>query len=245
LRKQKKPQKKKPRLQNKTSHMWPVLVGLAALCRPRVVFTDCDGTLLRPDHSLSDRSRQTLRALDRAGVLVVPATGRGRAGAWTETVLTELGGGAPGVFCNGCTSFDRDGTALPPALLPSSLPASVLGVLGSAAGNGCVAVAYVGDEALYENSSSPMISRLAAVGDSPLRRVDCLLSACAVSSVSKILLLHDASAMPELRAAVAPAVGQASGGAVTQAIDWMLEVVPFHADKGSAAGELLARWGLG
>eukprot|EP00962_Isochrysis_galbana_P009055 scaffold2516_cov108-Isochrysis_galbana.AAC.15 len=226
--------------------MWSILIGLAALCRPRVVFTDCDGTLLRPDHTLSDRARQTLRALDRAGVIVVPATGRGRAGTWTSSVLTELRGGAPGVFCNGCTSFDRDGTALPPALLPTSLPASVLGALGtSAVGAGCVAVAYVGDEALYEYSASALILRLAAVGDSPLRRVECLRSACAASPVSKILLLHDAHALPALRAAVAPVVGGASGGAVTQAIDWMLEVVPSHADKGSAAGELLARWGLG
>lgn len=211
-----------------------------------MVFTDCDGTLLRPDHTLSDRARQTLRTLDRAGVLVVPATGRGRAGAWTDTVLTELRGGAPGVFCNGCTSFDRDGTALPPALLPGSLPASVLGALGtSAAADGCVAIAYVGDEALYEDSASPLIPRLAAVGDSPLRRVDCLRSACAVSPVTKMLLLQEADLQPALRAAVAPAVGGGSGGALTQAIDWMLEVVPSHADKGSAAGELLARWGLG
>lgn len=228
------------------STMWSILIGLAALCRPRVVFTDCDGTLLRPDHTLSDRARQTLRELDRAGVIVVPATGRGRAGTWTSSVLTELRGGAPGVFCNGCTSFDRDGTALPPALLPTSLPASVLGALGtSAVGAGCVAVAYVGDEALYEYSASALIPRLALVGDSPLRRVECLRSACAASPVSKILLLHDAHALPALRAAVAPVVGGASGGAVTQAIDWMLEVVPSHADKGSAAGELLARWGLG
>jgi hypothetical protein len=228
--------------------MLAALVGFAALFRPLVVFTDCDGTLLRPDHTLSDRSRHTLRALDRAGVIVVPATGRARAGLWTDTVLKEpaLRGGAPGVFCNGCTTFDRDGTALPPAVLPVSLPASVLGALrASAAGSGCVAVAYVGDEALYEDSASPLIPHLAAVGDSPLRRVDCLRSACAVSPVTKMLLLHDIHAMPALRAAVAPAVGGSSGGAMTQAIDWMLEVVPSHADKGSAAGELLARWGLG
>jgi len=147
----------------------------AALVRPRVIFTDCDGTLLRPDHTLSARVRRTLHQVHEAGVLVVPATGRGRAGAWTDTVLTHaaFGGGSPGVFCNGCVSYDTDGSALPPALLPAALPAAVLRALAAeAAGAGCVAVAYVGDEALFDDDgASGLILRLADVGDSPLRQV--------------------------------------------------------------------------
>jgi hypothetical protein len=53
---------------------------------PRVVFTDCDGTLLDPAHALTPRARATLAALDRLGVRVVPATGRANAGAWTAEV---------------------------------------------------------------------------------------------------------------------------------------------------------------
>eukprot|EP00967_Tisochrysis_lutea_P103903 scaffold157229_cov31-Tisochrysis_lutea.AAC.1 len=232
--------------------MLPVLlvqVGrVAALGRPRVVFTDCDGTMLRSDHSLSERARRTLRRLDEAGVIVVPATGRARAGTWTESVLTEpaLRGGLPGIYCNGCTSFDRDGTALPPALLPQDLPGRVLAVLDQTrVGMRCVPVAYVGSEALYADSSSALIPRLAGVGDSPLRLVSCLRSTCATSPVSKMLLLYDSAAISALRAEVEPVVGYDSGGALTQAINWMLEVVPSHADKGVAASALLKRWGLG
>ena len=72
--------------------MWvafQITAATSALARPSVVFTDCDGTMLNPAHSLSARSRSVLRELDHIGVWVVPATGRARAGSWTEDVLTE------------------------------------------------------------------------------------------------------------------------------------------------------------
>lgn len=43
---------------------------------PRVVATDLDGTLLRPDGSVSARTRDVLRRLDDDGVRVVFVTAR-------------------------------------------------------------------------------------------------------------------------------------------------------------------------
>jgi len=224
-----------------------ITAATSALARPSVVFTDCDGTMLSPAHSLSARSRSVLRELDRLGVRVVPATGRARAGSWTEDVLTEpaLRGGSPGVFCNGCIAYDTDGSALPPATLPRELPSALLRTLAAPGAISCCPIAYVGDEALHDSGSAALLSQLAEVGDSPLRCVADLSAACEAAAVTKILLLHaSGSDSDALRASVSATVYD-GGGALTQALDWMLEVVPADADKGTAATALLARWGLG
>ena len=80
----------------------------------KVVFTDCDGTMLTPDHVLSPAASKMLHTLADAGVRVVPATGRARAGAWTDAVLTHpiLNNGVPGVYINGCSGFTEAGDEL-------------------------------------------------------------------------------------------------------------------------------------
>ena len=52
---------------------------------------------------------------------MVPATGRARAGPWTESVLNThpvLQRGNPGVYINGCCAFTEDGEALASTYLP-------------------------------------------------------------------------------------------------------------------------------
>ena len=73
------------------------------------------------------------RAIADAGVRVVPATGRARAGAWTDAVLTHpiLNNGVPGVYINGCSGFTEAGDELAATHLP---PAVVTRVLDWAAG---------------------------------------------------------------------------------------------------------------
>ena len=91
---------------------------------PRVVFTDCDGTMLRPDHTLSPAATAMLHTLHSRGVRVVPSTGRARAGPWTETVLAAhpvLQRGSPGVYINGCSAFTEDGEALASTYLPDAV----------------------------------------------------------------------------------------------------------------------------
>ena len=114
-------------------HMLSLLGSLAALLpsprpgsglAPRVVFTDCDGTMLRPDHTLSPAATAMLHTLHSRGVRVVPSTGRARAGPWTETVLAAhpvLQRGSPGVYINGCSAFTEDGEALASTYLPDAV----------------------------------------------------------------------------------------------------------------------------
>ena len=56
----------------------------------KVVFTDCDGTMLTPDHVLSPAASKMLHTLADAGVRVVPATGRARAGAVATSVAASI-----------------------------------------------------------------------------------------------------------------------------------------------------------
>ena len=72
--------------------------------RLRMVATDLDGTVVRPDQTMSRRTVEVLRACDAAGVLVVLVTGRPP--RWTRPVLDELGLGGIAVCANGALRLD-------------------------------------------------------------------------------------------------------------------------------------------
>ena len=66
---------------------------------PRLVATDLDGTLLRSDGTVSDRTARVLAALDAAGVPVVFVTGRPL--RWMEVVRAHVGAHGLAVCANG------------------------------------------------------------------------------------------------------------------------------------------------
>lgn len=66
---------------------------------PRLVATDLDGTLLRTDGTVSERTAAALAALDAAGVPVVFVTGRPT--RWMDAVRQHVGGHGLAVCSNG------------------------------------------------------------------------------------------------------------------------------------------------
>ena len=60
----------------------------------RLVATDLDGTLLRSDNTVSDRTRAALKAADAAGLVVVFVTGRPP--RWLDAVVDVLPSAALG-----------------------------------------------------------------------------------------------------------------------------------------------------
>jgi Cof subfamily protein (haloacid dehalogenase superfamily) len=70
----------------------------------RVVATDLDGTLLRPDGTVSPRTAKAVRAARAAGVHVVPVTGRPPHLTWP--VAADAGLGPFGVCSNGAVTVD-------------------------------------------------------------------------------------------------------------------------------------------
>lgn len=73
----------------------------------RLVASDLDGTLLGPDHLVSDRTTEAIRAVTDRGVTFVVATGRGHRSAVAR--LRHLQGSIRWVLCsNGATVYDLD-----------------------------------------------------------------------------------------------------------------------------------------
>ena len=72
--------------------------------RPRLVATDLDGTLLRADGTVSERTRAVLLELDRQGVPVVFTTGRPI--RWMETLWSDVGGHGLAILSNGGIVYD-------------------------------------------------------------------------------------------------------------------------------------------
>jgi hypothetical protein len=71
---------------------------------PRLIATDLDGTLARPDGSVSARSARALAAASAAGSLVVLVTGRPV--RWLARVYPYLLDPYPGVCANGAAIYD-------------------------------------------------------------------------------------------------------------------------------------------
>lgn len=70
----------------------------------RLVATDLDGTLLDPNGGIGQRTRDALSAARRAGIAVVPVTGRPPQALWPVIDGAELGPLA--VCCNGAVLVD-------------------------------------------------------------------------------------------------------------------------------------------
>jgi Cof subfamily protein (haloacid dehalogenase superfamily) len=70
----------------------------------RLVATDLDGTLLRPDGTVSQRTVDAVRAAQQAGLHVIPITGRPPRVTWE--IAKRAGLGPFGVCCNGAVVVD-------------------------------------------------------------------------------------------------------------------------------------------
>jgi Cof subfamily protein (haloacid dehalogenase superfamily) len=77
----------------------------------RLIATDLDGTLLRSDNSVSERTRAALRAADDAGLLIAFVTGRPT--RWLDEVVETTGHLGVAVGANGAVLYDlATGTVL-------------------------------------------------------------------------------------------------------------------------------------
>jgi Cof subfamily protein (haloacid dehalogenase superfamily) len=70
----------------------------------RLIATDLDGTLLRSDGTVSDRTREALKAAEHAGIVVAFVTGRPP--RWLDAVIDETGHLGVAVGANGAVIYD-------------------------------------------------------------------------------------------------------------------------------------------
>ncbi len=72
--------------------------------RPGLIATDLDGTLLRPDGSVSERTRRVLSALAEAGIELVFVTARPP--RWVDHLADLVGAHGTVICCNGAFVYD-------------------------------------------------------------------------------------------------------------------------------------------
>ena len=92
----------------------------------RLVATDLDGTLLRSDGTVSDRTRAALQAATAQGLLVAFVTGRPP--RWLDVVVDETGHVGVAVGANGAVLYDM---ATEEVLVAHTLEPELLTELGA------------------------------------------------------------------------------------------------------------------
>ena len=71
---------------------------------PRLIATDLDGTLLRPDRTVSPRTAEVLKRISAGGTGVVLVTGRPI--RWLRLVYDQLAEAVPAICANGAVVYD-------------------------------------------------------------------------------------------------------------------------------------------
>ncbi|MFC8801296.1 HAD family hydrolase [Promicromonospora sp. NPDC057138] len=223
---------------------------------PRVVATDLDGTLLRSDGKVSDRTRQVLADLDAAGVEVVFVTARPP--RWL-THLADTVGGHGRVICIGgaCVLDLASGETLDTCGFDDDAVRGVVAGIRAALPHAALAFERpdgVAFDPHYPNREPALDPGLWAV---PVE--DTLGTAGARGPVSKILALDPARIPPpgilldppeEIRlaqekffAAVRAAIGERAHLAYSGAVG-LAELMPPGVDKAAALARWCARLGV-
>jgi Cof subfamily protein (haloacid dehalogenase superfamily) len=198
---------------------------------PRLVACDLDGTLLRQDHTLSERARTALEHLSARGVPFVIATGRA-IGSWLPTAR-RLGLTVPAVCANGAMVVDGDGEVLAQRPIPPAALSGVLTQLRRAVPNAVAAVER-GTELLHE-AGFPR-----AVGALPRPTRTVATHDLVANPVSKLLIRSVGEADAAWRAAVADVMGPRLS-VVDSGLPDLVEVMAAGVSKATGLAWLAAR----
>ena len=109
---------------------------------PRLIATDLDGTLLRSDGALSERTRDALRGVEAAGIGVVFVTARPP--RWVDGLRAAVGGHGTAICANGSAVYDvRERSVLLDRGMPPDLVAELVDDLRRAVAGASFAVETV------------------------------------------------------------------------------------------------------
>lgn len=200
-----------------------------------LVATDLDGTLLRSDGTVSDRTRAALAAAEEAGALVVVVTGRPP--RWMGRIGEEVGRTGLAICANGAIVWDleRQEVVRENPIDPGTA-ADVVRRLRDALPELAFAVergTSFGHEPTYRPRSQVPDDVLVAHADELV-----------AAPVAKLLARHDSMGPDELLAAAAEVVGDLA--TLTHAsTGGLLEISAAGVSKAVALEELAAGHGLG
>lgn len=145
--------------------------------------TDLDGTLLRNDGGISDRTRRTLRRLREREIHLVLVSAR--TPRTLRPIARRIGVGGLAICLNGALVFDLDEEQIVHhSPMPEGLALEIIGRLREAVPGVCFAV-----EIGIENGWEPAFGELSNQSGPPPAFQDHALSLCR-APVSKILIRH-------------------------------------------------------
>lgn len=202
---------------------------------PKVVATDLDGTIVRSDGSISERTRTALSLAEDAGAMVVFVTGRPP--RWMRPVAEATGHRGVAICANGAFLYDLHAErVVEEFLLQPAVAAEVVRVLRDALPDAAFAVErdeQFGHEPHY-------VSRWPVPEDTLVADIEALLSA----PVAKLLVRHEALASDALLARAR----EAAAGLATMthsSREGLLEISAAGITKASTLERLCAEHGLG
>jgi Cof subfamily protein (haloacid dehalogenase superfamily) len=201
----------------------------------QLIAVDIDHTLLDNQGQLSERNQKALRAALDQGIQVVLATGKTYASA--AKVYDALKFTAPGIFSQGTTLYDADGSLRHQQLLD---PTAARQIITFVEDRGFSVLAYSGSRVLARALTNPM-RELNSRYDEPLAQVVGPLQNILDSvPVNKLLILSDGDARA-VRALRWQLEMQLNGSVrlLQTAVLEQLEILPPGASKGAMLRALL------
>jgi Cof subfamily protein (haloacid dehalogenase superfamily) len=207
----------------------------AASSTPALVATDLDGTVVRSDGTISDRSRQLLAAVEEAGVVLVLVTGRPP--RWMPPIVEATGHRGVAICANGAVVYDLHTSAV---VRHSLLSADALRDIVEALRRDLPGIAFAVERHdtgfAHEPSYRP---RWDSSDAKAVRPIEELLGDGAV----KLLGRHERMDADELLAAAHVSVG-ALATLTHSSRDGLLEISAAGVSKASALAELAAEHGI-
>ncbi|MBS4086434.1 HAD family hydrolase [Pseudomonas rustica] len=203
----------------------------------RFLLSDMDGTLLLPDHTLSQRTIEAVRALREAGVLFSLATGRPPKAMLQQ--IEALGVDLPTAAFNGGTIVNPDGSLLAAHYLPATTALIALATFADQPG---VEIwVFSGGDWLLKDPHGPMVPREQhGLGYPPvvvesfepyLERIDKIV---ATSNNTELLIELEARLIPKVN-------GMAQ---VSRSQPVYLDVTALEANKGTALTTIAEHLGI-
>lgn len=193
----------------------------------KLIALDLDGTLLNSKHKLSDRNKTAVKKAIENGVQVVIATGKTRISA--TSLLEELGIKSPGVFTQGLTIYNGDGTIRNSVVMDKNI---VRHIITFAEDRGFGVLAYSGDRILTRRADE-IAEKIAEYGEPLAESVGALQNILDNTEINKLILYGQESKIAALRWQLSKQLdGQIH--LTRSAVTGIIEVLPANSSKGKA-----------
>ena len=203
---------------------------------PRLIATDLDGTVVRSDGTISDRTRAALAAVEEAGAILVLVTGRPP--RWMPAIVEATGHRGLAICANGALVYDlHTDRVVQHSLMSADDVAHVVEALRRDVPGISFAVERHDTGFAHEPSYRP---RWDSGDPKQVQPIEALIA----DGVAKLLARHEGMGPDELLATAHRSVGT-RGTLTHSSTDGLLEISAAGVSKASGLAALAAEHGIG